>query len=295
MKQWLTAGVALALIAGGGSAAAQAPQGPQPQGQDHHQGGQGQGGHGGQNRGGQGGHQGQGGQVGQPGAPTPRVGQPRWSGAPGQQHWNGQGSQSGSQQGAWRGRQTQPQQHGPGGPGSPQQGQWRGQQVQPQQHWTGGQGFQNPPQQGQWRGRQVQPQQHWTGGQGVQGGQHGPFGQHAFAPGRQIGAPARNYGLRDRDRGRGWFSAGGFQRQFHAERRYHVGPYFRPNGWYFRTWAFGDFLPWGWYAPQYYLDWAAYGLPPPPVGCEWIREGNDAVLVDIWTGEVLSVDYGVFY
>jgi Ni/Co efflux regulator RcnB len=55
------------------------------------------------------------------------------------------------------------------------------------------------------------------------------------------------------------------------------------------------FLPFGWYQPDYYLDWAGFGLPAPPIGCEWVREGADAVLVDVYTGEILSVYQGVFY
>ena len=61
-------------------------------------------------------------------------------------------------------------------------------------------------------------------------------------------------------------------------------------------WDFGDFLPWGWYSPEYYIsDWYDFGLPPPPIGCEWIAEGNDALLVDVWTGEILSVYRGIFW
>jgi Ni/Co efflux regulator RcnB len=33
----------------------------------------------------------------------------------------------------------------------------------------------------------------------------------------------------------------------------------------------------------------------PPVGCEWIRVGDDAVLVDVWSGQVLSVYYDLFW
>ena len=105
----------------------------------------------------------------------------------------------------------------------------------------------------------------------------------------------REHGLRGRDEGRSWYQAGAFRPHFQAERRFRVGFFGRPSGWYYRSWAFGMFLPWGWYAPEYYLDWAAYGLPPPPIGCEWVRQGPDAVLVDIWTGEVLSVYSGLFY
>jgi Ni/Co efflux regulator RcnB len=32
----------------------------------------------------------------------------------------------------------------------------------------------------------------------------------------------------------------------------------------------------------------------PPVGYEWVRDGNDAILVNTGSGEILQVEYGVF-
>jgi Ni/Co efflux regulator RcnB len=126
-------------------------------------------------------------------------------------------------------------------------------------------------------------------------GQRGGAG-FAGRTGVRAGFGFQQHGLRGRDQGRGYFSANSFARRYHAERRFRFGGYrYRPNGWYFRTWNYGDFLPTGWFGSDYYLDWADYGLPPPPVGCEWIAQGPDAVLVDVWTGEVLSVYSGVFY
>jgi Ni/Co efflux regulator RcnB len=82
---------------------------------------------------------------------------------------------------------------------------------------------------------------------------------------------------------------------FTPQRRFHFAGGGYPGGWYARTWGYGDYLPVGWFTPDFYLDFGYYGLPEPPVGCEWVREGPDAVLVDVWTGEVLSVDSGIFY
>lgn len=62
-----------------------------------------------------------------------------------------------------------------------------------------------------------------------------------------------------------------------------------------RSWSFGDYLPGGWYSTAYYLDWYRYGLPNPPVGCEWVRVGDNAILVDVWSGQVLSVYYDLFW
>jgi Ni/Co efflux regulator RcnB len=61
------------------------------------------------------------------------------------------------------------------------------------------------------------------------------------------------------------------------------------------SWSFGDYLPGGWYSQSYYLNSGMYGLPYPPVGCEWVRVGDDALLVDVWSGQVLSVYYNLFW
>lgn len=126
------------------------------------------------------------------------------------------------------------------------------------------------------------------------GGGPGLQGRGTNAIPRESGFGFQNHALRDRDQGRGWFNGGAFPHAFQATRRFQAAPYVYPRGWYARTWAYGNYLPLGWYTPDYYLDWADYGLPAPPIGCEWIRVGSDALLVDIWTGEVLSVYSGLF-
>ena len=35
-------------------------------------------------------------------------------------------------------------------------------------------------------------------------------------------------------------------------------------------------------------------LEIPPAGYEWVRVGNDAMLVNIANGEILQAEYGVF-
>lgn len=100
--------------------------------------------------------------------------------------------------------------------------------------------------------------------------------------------------LRDRDHNRHWYNPDQWRRSYWSQHRYRT-PFRHPPGWYVRTWVFGDFLPHGWYTPSYYLDWWSYGLPMPPIGAEWVRSGDDALLVDTWSGEVLSVYYDLFW
>lgn len=78
--------------------------------------------------------------------------------------------------------------------------------------------------------------------------------------------------------------------------RYQGPSYYRPQGWYYRRWTFGDFLPSLFWSSQYWIsNWGLYDLPPPPPGAVWVRYGNDAVLIDRFTGEVIAVQYDFFY
>jgi Ni/Co efflux regulator RcnB len=47
---------------------------------------------------------------------------------------------------------------------------------------------------------------------------------------------------------------------------------------------------------DYWLtDWWMFDLPIPPYGYEWVRYGDDALLINTYTGQILEVEYGVFY
>jgi Ni/Co efflux regulator RcnB len=88
---------------------------------------------------------------------------------------------------------------------------------------------------------------------------------------------------------------GAYQHNFQAQRSFHVGPYHRPHGWVDRRWVYGDHLPRAFWASPYILaDYWLFALETPPVGYEWVRYGNDALLIDINSGEVLQAEYGVF-
>jgi Ni/Co efflux regulator RcnB len=117
----------------------------------------------------------------------------------------------------------------------------------------------------------------------------------AFRAPAQAGIPGADHAPRGRDAGRAWYNPGATPQRFAAQQRFHADWNNRPSGWYAHTWVFGEFLPFGWFDEGYYLDWDGYDLPQPPIGCEWVREGDDALLVDVWSGQVLSVDYGVFW
>jgi len=87
-----------------------------------------------------------------------------------------------------------------------------------------------------------------------------------------------------------------FRRNFNAPKRFHANAYHRPSGWYAHRWTYGQRLPRGWYASNYWIgDFLMFGLMAPPDGYVWVRVGDDALLIDEYTGEVVQVVYGIFY
>ena len=87
-----------------------------------------------------------------------------------------------------------------------------------------------------------------------------------------------------------------FHNIFVSPRRFRVNGYHKPSGWYYKLWGLGEFLPATFTGQSYWIDnYRAYDLARPPFGCVWVRYGNDAILLDKRTGEVLRVVREVFY
>jgi len=77
---------------------------------------------------------------------------------------------------------------------------------------------------------------------------------------------------------------------------FHAAPFYYPGGWGYRRWAVGQFLPGLFLSQGYFIgNWAAYSLGPPPPGLQWVRYGPDALLVNVYTGQVVDTVYGVFW
>jgi Ni/Co efflux regulator RcnB len=88
---------------------------------------------------------------------------------------------------------------------------------------------------------------------------------------------------------------GAYQHNFQAARSFKIGPYHRPPGWTAHRWGYGEILPRAYWGPQFILaDYWLFALEVPPSGFEWVRDGNDALLVSTDSGEILQVEYGVF-
>jgi Ni/Co efflux regulator RcnB len=88
---------------------------------------------------------------------------------------------------------------------------------------------------------------------------------------------------------------GAYQHNFQAARNFHIGPYVRPHGWVAHRWAYGQILPRAYFASSYLIaDYWLFALEVPPAGFEWVRDDTDALLVNVDSGEILQVEYGVF-
>ena len=86
-----------------------------------------------------------------------------------------------------------------------------------------------------------------------------------------------------------------YRHNFQAARSFRIGPYHRPAGWAAHHWGYGQTLPRAYWASQYIIgDYWLFALEVPPPGYEWVRDDTDALLVDVNTGEILQVEYGVF-
>lgn len=78
--------------------------------------------------------------------------------------------------------------------------------------------------------------------------------------------------------------------------RVHAPAYVYSHGWHYRRWIIGERMPPYFFAPAYfYAGWAVLGLQAPVPGYAWVRFGPDLVLVNLTTGEIEDVIYGVFY
>jgi Ni/Co efflux regulator RcnB len=115
-------------------------------------------------------------------------------------------------------------------------------------------------------------------------------------PGQTQTARGRGKAGRQVEHGPSQFERRAFQRNVTAPRRFRAAAFRAPPGWQYRRWAFGDSLPRVYWAQPYWItNFWLYDLDRPPLGCEWVRSGPDALLVDTTTGEILEAEYNVFY
>ncbi|MGC6399647.1 RcnB family protein [Sphingomonas sp. FW199] len=123
----------------------------------------------------------------------------------------------------------------------------------------------------------------------------------------------RNYGdWRDNQRYRqGWDDRRGWNRGWSRDNRYNwrwyrernrqayrLPRYYAPQGWGYgyRRFSVGITLGSFLFAPNYWInDPFSYRLPPAYGAFRWVRYYDDALLVDLRTGQVVDVVYDIFW
>jgi Ni/Co efflux regulator RcnB len=138
-----------------------------------------------------------------------------------------------------------------------------------------------------------------AGGSGAAEPEHGHEAQRPAPPHAEPHPGPRGYERAPEPRG--WnarpatVDVNSYHHNFQAQRSFRIGPYRRPAGWVSHHWAYGQVLPRAYWAPQYLIsDYWLFALEVPPVGYEWIRDDDDALLINVATGEILQAEYGVF-
>lgn len=80
-----------------------------------------------------------------------------------------------------------------------------------------------------------------------------------------------------------------------STKHYNAGAFVAPSGYSYQKFAVGDRVsPLLMHGNVALTDFQTYQLVAPPSGAMWIRDGNDALLVDTNTGEVIQAQYGIF-
>lgn len=76
---------------------------------------------------------------------------------------------------------------------------------------------------------------------------------------------------------------------------FHLGFYYDPFGFGYSPFNIGYQLRPAYYSQSFWFDPSMYGLPFPPPGTQWVRYWNDAVLVDVYSGQVVDVIHNFFW
>jgi len=86
-----------------------------------------------------------------------------------------------------------------------------------------------------------------------------------------------------------------YRRTITTTKHYDAGAFVAPSGYTYTRYAIGQRVNGDLLGNDYVLSsYHNYALQAPPSGLTWIRVGDDALLVDRNTGEVVESDYGLF-
>jgi len=86
------------------------------------------------------------------------------------------------------------------------------------------------------------------------------------------------------------------RRNIQSPQHFRGGNYRAPQGYQQRHWGYGERLPRGYFVRNYWInDYLTFGLFAPPTDLIWVRVGDDALLIDRYSGDIVQVRYDVFY
>ncbi len=87
-----------------------------------------------------------------------------------------------------------------------------------------------------------------------------------------------------------------YRRTVTSTKHYDAGPFEAPSGYTYSRYTVGQQVPVLIRDDDNLVltDYSDYALVTPPAGLEWIRVGDDALLIQRSNGEVIQADYGVF-
>ncbi|WP_240913813.1 RcnB family protein [Sphingomonas sp. HDW15A] len=117
--------------------------------------------------------------------------------------------------------------------------------------------------------------------------------QHRSRDGRRWSENHRRW---DRDHWRGDRRYDWRRYRSHHRSLFRLGLYIDPFGWGYRRWGIGSYLYPNYYSSSFWLNdpWQ-YRLPPVYGPYRWVRYHDDALLVDIYSGQVVDVIYNFFW
>jgi Ni/Co efflux regulator RcnB len=128
----------------------------------------------------------------------------------------------------------------------------------------------------------------------------GPWAQRgAPAPGTQPPRPTRPRYTAAPNWNTGWRNDHRYDWRNQRNRnrsQFHLGIYNDPFGWGYQRYSIGWRMWPNYFSSSFWINdpWQ-YRLPYAPPGTQWVRYYDDAVLVDMWSGEVVDVIYNFFW
>lgn len=88
---------------------------------------------------------------------------------------------------------------------------------------------------------------------------------------------------------------GNYRKTVTSTKRYNAAAFVAPSGFTYRRFSVGQHVPDVLLSDSVVLNnYHDYALVEPPSGLTWIRDGQDALLIDTRTGEVIQADYDLF-